>query len=131
MNKPVGGRGKLAPYISTHVRIPEDIKSHVELLKQMYYEGKLKDIKSFEHCLLEDYEAISKTNQQLEEKLTQQNETIECQKQWIETIVSNPSANSLPTLQQAHDYADKLIGQKKSARICLVKLIDFIYGKDR
>jgi hypothetical protein len=32
MNKPIGGRGKKAPYETTHVRIPVDLKPQVELL---------------------------------------------------------------------------------------------------
>jgi len=31
-NKQIGGRGKKAPYETTHVRIPIDLKPHVELL---------------------------------------------------------------------------------------------------
>jgi hypothetical protein len=36
MNKPVGGRGYTAPYTTTHVRVPVDIKPQVELLVQEY-----------------------------------------------------------------------------------------------
>lgn len=32
MDKPIGGRGKKAPYETTHVRIPVDLKPQVELL---------------------------------------------------------------------------------------------------
>jgi hypothetical protein len=32
MSKPIGGRGKKAPYETTHVRIPVDLKSKVEEL---------------------------------------------------------------------------------------------------
>lgn len=32
----VGGRGKKAPYITTHVRVPEPIKSHIESLISEY-----------------------------------------------------------------------------------------------
>lgn len=39
MSAPKGGRGIKAPYKSTHVRIPDDIKPQVEQLKQAYFEG--------------------------------------------------------------------------------------------
>jgi hypothetical protein len=35
-NKQIGGRGKKAPYETTHVRIPLDLKSQVELLVEDY-----------------------------------------------------------------------------------------------
>lgn len=43
MIKPVGGRGKSAPYKSTHVRIPEPIKARVEELKQLFFSGQLEE----------------------------------------------------------------------------------------
>ena len=36
MDKPIGGRGKKAPYETTHVRIPIDLKSQVELLVEEF-----------------------------------------------------------------------------------------------
>ena len=36
MTKPIGGRGYKAPYTTTHVRVPTDIKSDVELLIDNY-----------------------------------------------------------------------------------------------
>ena len=36
MTKPVGGRGLTAPYVTTHVRIPVDIKPQVEVLVSNY-----------------------------------------------------------------------------------------------
>lgn len=36
--KPVGGRGKTAPYISTHVRVPIPVKHIVELVIERYRE---------------------------------------------------------------------------------------------
>jgi hypothetical protein len=39
MQKPKGGRGVKAPYDSTHVRIPSPLKTRVEVLKRMYFDG--------------------------------------------------------------------------------------------
>jgi hypothetical protein len=36
MTKPIGGRGYKAPYTTTHVRVPTDIKSQVEALIDNY-----------------------------------------------------------------------------------------------
>jgi hypothetical protein len=36
MTKPIGGRGYKAPYTTTHVRVPTDIKSQVETLIDNY-----------------------------------------------------------------------------------------------
>ena len=41
MNKPIGGRGKKAPYETTHVRIPVDLKSKVEELVEAYRNNEL------------------------------------------------------------------------------------------
>lgn len=43
MDKPKGGRSKRAPYQSTHVRIPDTLKSRVEELKELYFSGSLED----------------------------------------------------------------------------------------
>lgn len=40
MNKPIGGRGKKAPYETTHVRIPVDLKSQVEKLVEDFRNNK-------------------------------------------------------------------------------------------
>lgn len=39
MDKPIGGRGKKAPYETTHVRIPVDLKPKVELLVEEFREN--------------------------------------------------------------------------------------------
>jgi hypothetical protein len=36
MTKPIGGRGYKAPYSTTHVRVPTDIKPQVEVLIDNY-----------------------------------------------------------------------------------------------
>lgn len=36
MNKPVGGRGKVAPYQTTHIRVPLPIKDRVQELIENY-----------------------------------------------------------------------------------------------
>jgi hypothetical protein len=103
MCKPVGGRGKVAPYVSTHVRIPEDIKGHVELLKEMYHDGILPSLDSFTKLINQDDSKIN----------------------------CSSAINSLPSLDDVNNNVRAILLQKKSARVSLGKLIDFIYGKDR
>ena len=43
MSKPVGGRGKVAPYETTHVRVPVPIKEAVNKLVNEYRESLLSD----------------------------------------------------------------------------------------
>lgn len=44
MNKPIGGRGKKAPYETTHVRIPVDLKLQVEKLVEDYRNNGLSNL---------------------------------------------------------------------------------------
>ena len=37
MQKPIGGRGKKAPYETTHVRIPKPLIAEVEALKKKFF----------------------------------------------------------------------------------------------
>lgn len=41
MSNPVGGRGHKAPYLTTHVRVPEPVKPEVERLISDYKAGNL------------------------------------------------------------------------------------------
>lgn len=41
MANPIGGRGHKAPYITTHVRVPEPVKAEVERLISDYKAGNL------------------------------------------------------------------------------------------
>jgi len=41
MSSPVGGRGHKAPYLTTHVRVPEPVKPEVERLISDYKAGNL------------------------------------------------------------------------------------------
>jgi hypothetical protein len=44
MSKPIGGRGKKAPYETTHVRIPVDLKPRVEELVKAYRNNELVEL---------------------------------------------------------------------------------------
>lgn len=60
MSKPVGGRGVKAPYTTTHIRIPEDLKAEFEARIESYRENLLtgKDGDTVEKSLTSLPEAI-------------------------------------------------------------------------
>jgi hypothetical protein len=41
MSKPAGGRGKKAPYETTHVRVPEPIKAEVKRMIDRFYDSEV------------------------------------------------------------------------------------------
>ena len=110
MNKQVGGRGKKAPYESTHIRIPEPIKYRVEELKALYLEDKL-----------DEYDKLITENQHLADEyrksLTGKNKLLDSQ------------INQLPSLEEAKQLAIKELTNKKSARETVAKLLQQLYGE--
>jgi dTDP-4-amino-4,6-dideoxygalactose transaminase len=110
MNKPVGGRGKKAPYESTHIRIPEPIKHRVEELKALYANDNL-----------EEYDKLIAENQHLADeyrKLLTGNEQ-----------VSDSQEKVLPNLKEAIELAIKELAKKKSARETVTKLLTALYNQ--
>lgn len=47
MNKPVGGRGKKAPYETTHIRVPVDLKPQIEQIIDKYRNGDNIDLSEY------------------------------------------------------------------------------------
>jgi dTDP-4-amino-4,6-dideoxygalactose transaminase len=109
MNKPVGGRGKKAPYEQTHVRIPLPIKDRVENLKQMYLDGSLEH---YEEILVRD----AKLAREYENLLTGSKGKV------------NSEENPLPSLRNALQEAKRLLKQKKSAKETVAKLLTALYA---
>lgn len=66
-----GGRGIKAPYKTTHVRIPIDIKERVEYLSQAFKEGSLSNESISLDEAIEVAEGILKENRSL--KLSMEN----------------------------------------------------------
>jgi hypothetical protein len=52
MNKPLGGRGKKAPYETTHLRIPVPIKADIEKLIDNYRLSVIDGIETHDNGLL-------------------------------------------------------------------------------
>ena len=52
MNKPLGGRGKKAPYETTHLRIPVPIKADIEKLIENYRLSVIDGIETHDNSLM-------------------------------------------------------------------------------
>lgn len=52
MNKPLGGRGKKAPYETTHLRIPVPIKTDIEKLIENYRLSVIDGIETHDNGLM-------------------------------------------------------------------------------
>ena len=52
MNKPLGGRGKKAPYETTHLRIPVPIKADIEKLIDNYRLSVIDGIETHDNSLM-------------------------------------------------------------------------------
>jgi hypothetical protein len=52
MNKPLGGRGKKAPYETTHLRIPVPIKADIEKLIENYRLSVIDGIETHDNGLM-------------------------------------------------------------------------------
>ncbi|MDZ4875187.1 MAG: hypothetical protein CLLPBCKN_004583 [Chroococcidiopsis cubana SAG 39.79] len=99
-----GGRGKEAPYGKTSiVRIPSAIRTQVEAISSTYRELRI----------------LEKSNE-----LQQFLDKIES------AIVSTAykSSNQLPNYEQAKEIANKLVAQKKSAKVTVEKLLQLLYS---
>jgi hypothetical protein len=65
MTKPIGGRGKKAPYETTHVRIPVDIKPQVEaLVEEFRNNGSLSDDKTTQDLSINSNDIVEKMIQE-------------------------------------------------------------------
>lgn len=109
MVKPVGGRGKAAPYKTVMVRTPEPIKSRVEKIKELYFLGELelwdKEIEENKY-LADKYRKEVLSKKQDEKELTHFNK------------------------DDLIQLAKKILKQKKSAKLSIFKMLVILLGDD-
>lgn len=130
-----GGRGRQAPYTSTHVRIPEPIKDLVLVLAG-YYRNTL-TVPTLANLAPLDAKNVEKCNSPLPSEPSDL-ETIQSQAQTIRAYLSEinylkhklSQTDSQVTLSSALEGARKVVDQKKSARRSLIKLLTYIYRVD-
>ena len=110
MDKPVGGRGKSAPYKSTHVRIPEPIKGRVEELKELFFSNHL-----------EQHDSELAENKYFADKYKEE---------VLNKNIANGCDDNLLDKGELIALAKKVLKQKKSARDSILKLLTGLLGDD-
>lgn len=107
-----GGRGKTAPYQTTHCRIPEPIKHLVDQISTAYKK------------LLEKNSTDSQGKQLIEEI-----QAVIDQVTYQENNLVNKfqKFDNVKTFDEALEIAKKIVKSKKSAKISLAKLLSEIY----
>jgi len=108
MSKPKGGRGNKSNYTSTHVRIPDDLKGHIERLKELYFNDELE---KYDKSITENCELANKYREILESNIP-------------DTSISN---KPLTSLEDAKSIAKGILKQKKCARETVAKLLTALF----
>ena len=102
-----GGRGKKAPYETTHVRVPDQLKPLVEMMAEGYKEQvEADDIQEVTPAYIEGVKAAVRHLQDF----------------------LSPSSGVVLPMAQAKALASDLVRQKKSASDSMAKLLTAIYG---
>jgi len=70
MNKPLGGRGKKAPYETTHLRIPVPIKTDIEKLIENYRLSVIDGIETDDNGLMSVEDAKLLTRKLIKSKIS-------------------------------------------------------------
>lgn len=111
MDKQIGGRGKKAPYESTHVRVPLPIKDRVEKIKLLFLNDELEN---YDQEVLENYRLADEYRNLLtgNEKDCELGKTLQI------------------SLESALQISKKIVSQKKSARISIANLLTALYGTE-
>jgi hypothetical protein len=123
MSKPIGGRGKKASYETTHVRIPVNLKSQVELLVQEFREngGVIQD-NAVENLSTDSDSFMQKMIQEFKNNnlfiIQESNE-----------ISSDVLMNALNLkLEKAIDFANELLLTRSTKKEVVNKLLTTIFG---
>lgn len=125
MNKPIGGRGKRAPYETTHVRIPVDLKAKVEELVEQYRNNSYIEEPKIEQVLSTDTDSFI---QKMIEQFKNKNLLIV---QQCYEISHDDLMNALQlNLEQTIELANKLLATRGTKKQILSKLITAIYQID-
>jgi hypothetical protein len=93
MDKPLGGRGKKAPYETTHVRIPVDLKPQVELLVEQFRDN---------GCVVE--------NSTIENSSTNSND-------FIQKMIQEFKNNDMFIIQESHEISHDILMNKLNLKL--------------
>jgi hypothetical protein len=121
-NKQIGGRGKKAPYETTHVRIPVDLKYQIELLVEDYRNNHYKIAENNDRRSINNLSSDSDNFIQLMiEKFKQNNLFI------VDT--SNDASNNKNevVLQEAINIANEILVNTRVKKEAISKLLTALY----
>ena len=108
-----GGRGKKAPYKTTHCRVPEQCKSVVDELVAHY------------KSVVDDSEATEALLNSVSSSLNRSHE--ECLDQNQRTLDNETCGSQYVDVKKAKELAKQISKQKQSARKSIAKLLTALY----
>lgn len=121
-NKQIGGRGKKAPYETTHVRIPVDLKSQVEILVEDYRNNHYKivenDSQEFTNSSLLNSDKLI---QSMIEKFKENNLFI------VDKSSNTSDSKNEVTLQEAISIANEILANTRVKKEVVNKLLTALY----
>jgi hypothetical protein len=125
MNKPIGGRGKKAPYETTHVRIPVDLKPQVEKLVEEFRNNDCvasNDTKTTQNLSINSDEIIQKMIQEFKNNnlfiLQESNEITD------EMLIEALNLN----LEKSIELANSLLATRATKKEVVNKLLTSLFG---
>jgi hypothetical protein len=122
MNKPIGGRGKKAPYETTHVRIPVDLKPQIEELIENFRN------KGFVVSEKDNVENIKNLSLNSDNFIQSMIEEFKNNDLFITQKVDENSSNKLSlTLEESIELANDLIANNRSKKEAVNKLLTALY----
>jgi hypothetical protein len=123
MEKPIGGRGKKAPYETTHVRIPVDLKPQVEKLVEEFRDnGCVSSSKTTQNSLTDSDKFIQNMLQEFENKnlfIVQQ-----CHEISRDDLINALQLN----LEQTIELANNLLATRATKKEVVNKLLTSLFG---
>jgi hypothetical protein len=121
-NKQIGGRGKKAPYETTHVRIPVDLKSQVKLLVEDYRNNHYKIAENNNQEFINDLSLdVDNFIQLMIEKFRESNLFI------IDNSDKISDSKNEVTLEEAINIANEILVNTRAKKEVVSKLLTTLY----
>jgi hypothetical protein len=122
MDKPIGGRGKKAPYETTHVRIPVDLKPQIEELIENF---RNKGFVVLEKDNIESSKNLSLNSDNFIQLMIEEFKNNDL---FITQKVDKNSSNKLSlTLEKSIELANDLIANNRTKKEVVNKLLTALY----
>jgi hypothetical protein len=122
MKKPVGGRGKKAPYETTHVRVPVNIKPQVEKLIQEFRDNQNQLINTAD--IISQFDSLDKSKEFIELMIKEfRNNNLVI----VEQLPNNRDNYLYLSLQKAIDLSIALLAEDIPRKELISRLLTAIY----